>query len=108
MNENAAVANICRNRPRSKQHRIVGGLIVGTVAAKTSAKVQPATGEPEVIALDAVHEDADGSVRVQIRLNPRTHAALRVVAKSQNRSVASTLSRYLAQTISFIASKVDA
>jgi len=95
MNENAAVANICRNRPRSKQHRIVGNKIVGV-------------GEPEVIALDAVHEDADGSVRLEIRMNPRVHAALRVVAKSQNRSVASTLSRYLAQTITFIASKVVA
>lgn len=96
MSEYTAVNEICRPRARSKNARIIGNRIVGT-------------GEPEPeLIVDAVHEDDDGSVRLEIRLNPRIHAALRVVAKSQNRNVNSTLSRYLAQTISFIASKVDA
>ena len=97
MSEYATVANICRDRPRSKHARIVGGLIVGT-AEPAATEETPSRRKPKLLAeLTCISSDNawEDFVRLKIKLDRKTFASFRDLAAAENRSVESLLRRSL-------------
>jgi hypothetical protein len=95
MSDYSTVQHLCRNRPRSKNARIVGGLIVGTAEPAATEKA-PRRKQPFMAELECVtsHEH-EPFVRLKTRLDRPTFSALCAIAKAENRSVESLLRRSL-------------
>jgi hypothetical protein len=107
MSDYETVNDICRQRRRTKGARIIGDTIIGT-----GDELPPATEasrKPKFIAqLDCVtsHEWED-FVRLKVRIDRKTFAALRDLAGADNRSVESLLRRSLIRTAKVLARKAN-
>jgi hypothetical protein len=111
MSDYATVEQICRQRPRSKNARIIGGLIVGcevpagkpaahaTSGANSSPKVKPQEKERAATA-PAADRDHDGeAVLVKIKVDRKTHSLLREIAKANDTGVQGVILRSIKRTI---------
>lgn len=83
--DTAVVEQICRQRPRSKNVRIIGDLIVGT------CEVPAATATAD--------RDHDEAVLVKIKVDRKTHTLLREIAKANDTGVQGVILRSIKRTI---------